>query len=140
MWILVMVLFLLIAGCRVTDPITGGTLYSADPNAIGDIETAAQLATGILALFAGVWPWAGPAAGILGGIFGTWSKVKPKLTKAQSEAEMYHSTATSIVTAIEDFKVNNPIEWNKLKAELEHTIGLNAQNIIRAIQGKPAKT
>jgi len=137
--IAVFVLVLGIGGCQKTQSETGETLYQVDPNISSSIETGAETAVSILAILGPLWPGLLTIAGGIVGGLGTWRKIKPKLTKAQSESEIYYSTTSSIVTAIEDFKTNYPNEWNDLKIKLIDTIGPNAENVIRAIRGLPAK-
>lgn len=118
-----------------TDPQTGEKRVAIDSNVAGQIETGAQTAVSILTILGVLWPVLIPVGtGIAAGL-GTWAKVKPKLTKAQSETAMYHSATQSVVTGIEDFKAKYPNEWIKLEEKLAKAIGPEAENIIRALRG-----
>lgn len=140
-WMLICIVLIVgITGCITsTDPATGEKQISVDPNVAAQIEVGTQATVSILTILGAFWPILIPiGTGIAAG-FGTWVKVKPKLTQAQSEATMYHSATESIVMAIEDFKEKYPEEWDKLKAECLHTIGTNTENIIRALRDLPPK-
>ena len=50
---------------------------------------------------------------------------------------MYYSVASAVVEAIEQFKEENPDDWDKLEIELTKLIGPKAENIIRALRGLP---
>lgn len=142
-WILFMIVsavLLFVSGCLMRiDPITGERTYQIDPNAIPAYEETAEAAIGILAILSTIWPVLLPAVGIAAGVYGTWKKVKPQLATAQSEAAMYHTATKSVVTAIENFKINNPKEWLILEERLKKAIGPNAENVIRALRGLPPK-
>lgn len=134
-------LLLLVGSCvSGVDLVTGEPTVGIDPNISAKIESGAEATIGILTILGAFWPILIPIMTGIGGGLATWRKIKPKLTEAQSEATMYYSATESVVTAIEDFKEKYPEEWDKLKAECSHTIGPQAENVIRAILGKPPKT
>ena len=133
-------LVLMLSGCEVAiNPETGGKEYRVDPNRAAEIEQQVDVAGGILALLATIWPVLGPAAGAVVAGLATWRKIKPKVTEAQTEAKLYHSATASVVEAIESFKEEHPDWWKKLKTELVKVTGPNAENVIRALRGLPPK-
>ncbi len=137
-----------VAGCVTsTDPVTGQKQVSVDPNVAAQAEAGAEAATAILALLTPFLPWAGVISTALLSILGTWLKMKPKLVRVQSEAEMYHSAASSTVLGIEEFKKAYPDEWGKLEMKLDilkdEIISpedrLKIENVIRGLRGLSSK-
>ena len=133
-----MVLLLCVGGClkTITD---GKKTYSIDPNEAVKYEKPVEDTVNILNALSPLFPVLIPFATGLGGIYGAYKLQKPKLTKAQSESELYHNTAGSLVAALEKFKETNPNEYAKLKERLVKTIGSDTENVIRALRGLPPK-
>ena len=135
-WIFVCVLALLVVGCiRGVDPNTGEPTWRVDPNVAGDIEGYAQTGITIMGLLGAFFPVLIPATTLAGGIFATWRKMKPKVTAAQTRAELCHTSTASLVTAIDEYKKIDPDGWEKLKARIK--VGPEVENIIRAIRNLP---
>ena len=139
-WILTFVVLLALSGCRVSkDPVTGEELYSVDPNTAAKVETGAEAAIGIGTVASTFYPVLLPIVTLLSGALVAWRKMKPKLTEAQSEAEMHHSATRAVVGVLEKFKDDNPDEWAKLEERFVKAIGPKTENIIRALRGLPPK-
>jgi len=158
--ILIMVVLLVaLSGClkqETTEPNSGKviTTYQIDSNSAAKLEATATQAQAIAATVAAaaiplapVFPWAPVAggiattiAGILGAALGTWAKIKPKLIEAQTKQQIYYNATSSVVTAIESYKTAYPDQWTSLEAQLIKAIGPEAENVIRALRGLPAKT
>lgn len=140
------VLMLMIYGCisRI-DPTTGQKTYVIDPNWAGLFDSAAGVAAiaGPAAVvvastfFPGAVPIITLIIGILGGLAGMWAKLKPQVTQAKTLADQTHTILTSAVIAIEEYKKNNPAEWEKLSTELQKLIpkGSTADDVISIIRG-----
>ncbi len=133
-----------VAGCVTsTDPTTGQQQVSVDPNVVEQAEAGAVAVAGILALLIPFFPWAFPALTALAGVIATWRKMKPKIVNAQSETEMYHSIASSVVLGIEEYKKLYPEKWEDLAEELEALKNkiispedrLKIENVIRGLRG-----
>lgn len=134
--LLLAVILLAIGSCtKYIDPITGEKMVAVDSNAVAVVEPYAETGIGALGALSGFIPVLAPFATLAIGIYGTWKKIKPKLTQAQTEATMYHSATESIVVAIEDFKKTYPDKWAELEAKLVKSIGPKTENIIRALRG-----
>ncbi len=143
-----MILAVGVAGCVTgTDPVTGQEQVLIDPNVASQAEAGAEVATAILELLTPFFSWAFPALTALAAGLGIWRKMKPQLVKAQSEAEMYHSVASSTVLGIEEFKKLYPDEWGKLVMKLDilkdEIISpedrLKIENVIRGLRGLSPK-
>jgi hypothetical protein len=127
-------------GCTVlqtSDPNTGEVTntYAVDPNATAVVETAAEVAAGLLPLAGGV----GVAiASALTGALAAWRKVKPSLTTAKTAAAQTEATAAALVTAIEAFKAINPDMWDQLGSLISDQLtkqGVNVEIIKSVING-----
>ena len=143
MLLLVVLIALCVAGCvESMDPATGETVYNVDPDAAAKVERGVEAGIGVLQALSIFWPELLPAGVVigLGGALATWRKMKPKLTEAQAREALYFATTEEIVTAIEQYKTDNPAAWKKLGDEIGDKIGPEAENVIRAIRGLKPKT
>lgn len=148
-WIMTICLaVILLTGCvRGVDPTTGRETVSVDPNVAEKVEGGTQALVSIGTILSVFIPSLTGVVGIIAGVLGAWRKAKPLLTKAQSEANMYHSVASSTVLGIDEFKKLCPKEAEKLLAELEKLKKkmikpedwLKIENVILALRGKPIK-
>ena len=137
-WILVLFAICLLSGCITGMDAEGNKTYQLDPNTGAKIEQGVETGVTILSVASVIWPFLLPFAAGLGSAYGIYRKsVKPKFETAQTEAEMYYSVASAVVEAIEQFKEENPDDWDKLEIELTKLIGPKAENIIRALRGLP---
>ena len=140
-WILINVVLLVVAGCVTSlDPETGATLYSLDPNVVTTIEPLVEGGLTIGVILATLFPGISIITSLVTlatGIFGTWRKLKPQVTKAQDRATLMHTGVTSLVVAIEELKKASPESWEKLKNKIK--VGPEIENIILAIRGLPPK-
>ena len=132
------ILLLCVFGCVKSLDDEGRTVYSADPCTVKKIEQGAEAGLSILTILGTFWPALIPVATAGAGVYGTWKRVKPKLTKSRTEANLYHTTAHTIVAVIDDIKIKNPNLWKKIKPYLEDSqMGKNVTNAILALRGKP---
>ncbi len=131
---------LCLAGCvQQMDPVTGEQATVIAPEAVVAIDTVAEAAPGVAALLALFFPALLPVSTLLVGAAGTWARMKPKVTAATNEAGIYHAATESLVSAIEQHKVDNPEMWAALKVKMGDNIGDNTEAVIRAIRGLPLK-
>ncbi len=137
--LLAIVLLAVLSGCVKTVTDDGQEKYSFDPNVAAKVETGVQTGIGVMTILSAIFPVLLPIVGIGGGVLGTWLKVKPTLVKAQAKSTLYYNTTASIVAAIEDFKGNNPDKWAEVEKYLTKTVGLGAENVIRALRNLPIK-
>lgn len=138
MLLLVLIFVCCVSGCiSKINPETGQKTVSADSNSVVKIEVATEGAITILGILSAFFPVLIPVTAAAMAVYGTWRKVKPKLTKAQTDAELYHATTSAVVMAIENYKTANPTEWLKLEEKLLGVVGPNANNVIRAIRNLP---
>lgn len=135
----ILLLWLLcVCGCIKSLDDEGRTVYSADPCAVKKIEQGAEAGLGILAILSTFWPALIPVVAAGGSVYGTYKRMKPKLTESQTEANLYHTTAHTVVAVIEDIKTKEPALWAKLKPFMEDSqMGKNVTNAILALRGKP---
>ena len=117
----------------------GETKYSLDPNAAVKVEQAVEVAGGIATLLVPFLPWLAPIITAGGGAYATYKTQKPKLVKAQTESEAWHNAASTMVLTFEKFKKTNPAEAEKLSAKFADTMGIDVENVIRALRGLPPK-
>lgn len=129
----------LISCSKGTDPETGKTTYRLDTKAADNIEKGVKTGLDIMAILSALFPVLLPVVGAGTGIYGAWRVVRPKLEIARDEANTYHIATSSLVTAVEKFKITNPEQWKDLKEVLSDKLGPNAENVIRALRGLPPK-
>lgn len=135
-----MVACLFIGGCMKSQDESGQTTYKLDPNAVAGAETGAEATISILAILSAFIPALVPVVSVAGGVVATWLKMKPKLQGEKTRADIAYSVAESAVDAIEEFKKDNPAKWVELKEKyFTGVIGLEAENVIRAIRDLPKK-
>jgi len=120
-----------IMGC-VTNPNTGEREIKPEVVAKIDAVTipAEQSIEALAPIAVAIWPPAAGILGILGLALGAWNKRKASNSYAVTE---------SVVTTLEKWKVDNPEAWATLEAKMSKSIGIDAENIIRAIRGLPPK-
>lgn len=147
LFVIVILVGLFMVGCLVSESETGKTLHSLDPNTIGDLQEMGEAGAMVLSILGAFWPVLLPIAGYIGGAIRASKKITPKLTKAQTESEMYHSVASSTVLGIEEFKKEYPKEWEELEVKLgvlkdkiiKPEDRLKLENVIRGLRGLPPK-
>jgi len=122
------------SGCIKTATDDGET-YSLDEKAAAKIEAPAEAAVSIMAILSAFYPVLIPVTTAGGAAIATWLKIKPQLTTARTEAELYYDTTAAIVEAIEAWKENDPDDWAALEERLKKAIGPNALNVIRGLRG-----
>jgi len=128
-----------VCGCLTEVDPNGVKTVRLDADKVEQFEKGAEAGVSIMQALAPFWP---PAAGLAVGLaaaLAAWRKQKGKLIIQQSETEMYHSAAASLVAAIGDYRNANPQQWAKLKIRLKKAIGPEAENVIRALRGLPEK-
>ena len=120
-----------IMGC-VTNPNTGEREIKPEVVAKIDAVTipAEQSIEALAPIAVAIWP---PAAGILGSLGST---LGPRNKRKASNS---YAVTESVVTTLEKWKVDNPEAWATLEAKMSKSIGIDAENIIRAIRGLPPK-
>ena len=133
------ILLLCICGCVRSLDDQGRTTYHIDPNEAMKYEKPVEAAATVLEALAPFVPYAGTGAVALLTALGIWkAKIKPQYTKAKTEANLYHTTARTVVAVIEDIKLKDSELWKKLKPFLEDSqMGKNVTNAILALRGKP---
>lgn len=128
----------LVVGCIQQQDETGEPTVVIDPEVVATIDGVAEfgdVAVAVAGPLSIYWPPAAGIAGIIAGVVGAWRKMKPKLTKAETEASKAYVVTEAIVYAIEEFKKTNRDDWEKLKSQLTKTIGPETENVIRALRG-----
>ena len=144
---LIMLMVPALSGCVTeVDPETGQELTRLDPEVaqrVGKVSEAVPAVRQGLDVASIIWPSAAAVLGVIGGAVGAAKKAsdkyKPKLTEAQLRQLQYHNASSAVVKAIEEFKQTNSKDWQSLKKKLTKYIGPEAENVIRAIRGLPAK-
>ena len=132
-WILSIILLVCITGCTKEIDDQGKATWKLDPVRTKQVEDAIE---GGASLLSAVYPPALAAVVTLLGLLGYWrKKIKPNYEKAQTEANLYHTTTHTIVAAIEELKKTDNAAWKKLEKEL--AMSVNLENVIRAIRGLP---
>jgi len=121
------------------DPATSETLYRVDPNVVTSVEVGAETAVSIAAILGAIWPALLPIAGAGAGILGAWQRMKPKMLETQRRQDLYYATTEGIVAGVKRFGELHPDSYEVLKERLSKTIGPEAENVIRALRGLPAK-
>lgn len=153
-WIVILMAGLILSlgatGCiESKDPETGEKTYQVDPVAVEKVEESVETGIGVLTAVAAIWPELISLGFLttLGGILGTWRKMKPKLTEAQTKAKMFHSAGQVTAIGLEEFKKAQPKEWmdvvdylNDAKNKLLNPEDrLRIENLIRGFIGKAPK-
>ena len=140
-WMLALALLLVVTGCVTQpDPVTGEALIGLDPNTVGRIEGAAEIAiaagttAGTIA-----WPWLLPFVGVAGELLRRWRKEKAAVVKLEPKAVKFHTTAFALVQALEDLKTTNPVLWKKVRTYLygNKLMTIDVENAIAGLLGKP---
>jgi hypothetical protein len=134
-WLILLIMLFFCNGCEELK-----RAASADPNTTLAIEGAAEAGVGILQALSVLWPGAAAGAAGLGVALKAWRNAKGKLSESETNSEQYYHATESLVAAIGDYKTANPDKWAEMKGKLEGAIGPEAENVIRAIRGLPAKT
>ncbi len=148
-WMLTMVAVLILCvGCVTSeDPETGKKKYSVDPNAAEKVEASVEAGITLLKVLSIAWPPLLSVVSIAGGGLAVWRKAKPQITKAQSEAEIYHTLGSVTVDGINEWRKLFPEQWEQLKEELDKLKDKalspedrkKIENLIRGFRGKPPK-
>lgn len=132
------IVVILLCSCTKVANEQGEKTYQLNPETAAEIEAPIEATGSLLTALTPLYPPAGAAGVAILTALGIWrKKIKPKYEKAQTEANLYHTTTHALVTAIEEFKENSPEAWLKLKEELN--VGPNVENVIRAIRNLPIK-
>ena len=146
--LLAVLLMLAVGGCVAGTDESGEKTFSIDPNIAEKVEQGVAAGRAVLAILVSLgWSAGGVVVGYLGKAIQVWKVVKPKLVKAQSEAEMYHTVAMSSALAIDEFKKEYPDNWESLAGKLDEVKKdiikpedqLKIENIIRGLRGLPPK-
>ncbi len=123
------------------DPNTGEpvTTWRVDPNKADQGEAIAEgvvVVGGIAAMF---WPALIPAVSLLGGILGTWRKMRPQLDVATHERDVAHKAGTVMAEAFEFVKTKHTAVWNDVKPIIEAAAKPTSEmeNVIRGFRGLP---
>lgn len=134
-------------GCDVLQTDDGQTRYRLNPKTGQQFEDKAGTGLELLTILA---PFLGPAGGIAVGGLATGltiiKKLRPKLEKAQTKAEMSNTIASCLVHALEEVKTKHPEAWKKSREQIVHQLkdsGIDTkilENVIRGLRGLPAKT
>jgi len=146
--LLLLLVLMAIAGCvSEINPETGEKQYKVNPEVAEKIDQVARTAPVIkqgLDVASVIWPSVAGILGIVGGglVAGTstWKKLRPKIDEAENKATHYYHATEAVVQAIEEFKSTNKQDWDKLKEKLAEHIGLESENVIRALRNLPEKT
>lgn len=153
-WIVILMAGLVLSlgatGCiESKDPVTGEKTYQVDPVVVEKVEEDVEAGIGVLTALNAIWPELISLGFLttLGGILGTWRKMKPKLTEAQSKAKMFHSAGQVTAIGLEEFKTHCPKEWRLVTDYLDEAKEkllspedrLRIENLIRGFIGKPPK-
>ena len=146
--VICVVVSLSFVGCVTSeDPETGEKKYSVDPNAAEKVEAGVEAGISLLKVLSIAWPPLLSVASIAGGGLAVWRKAKPQITKAQSEAEVYHTLGSVTVDGINEWRKLYPDHWETLKVELDKLKDkalsaedrLKIENLIRGLRGKQPK-
>jgi len=134
-----------LCGCvTTTDPITGETQYSLDPNSriIPMAEAGTQVAIGLL-------PFLGPLGGAVATLIATgfayWKKIKPKLITQTTLANQGYLAGSVLTSALTEFKETHPDGWAALGNMIQKNLdklgpeAKAAENFIRGLRGLPPK-
>ena len=131
------------------NPETGEKTYQVDPTVVEKVEKGVETGIGALTAVSAIWPEIISLGFLttLGGILGTWRKMKPKLTEAQSKAKMFHSAGQVTAIGLEEFKKAYPKEWESVTDYLDNAKNdllnpedrLRIENLIRGFIGKAPK-
>lgn len=139
-WSLLVIITSITLGCvRTLNPDTGQPEMKLSQEAATKIDAVTEAAPGVLTLLGAFFPVLLPFAGVAVGVGGTWKRMKPKVTVAQSEARQYHAVSESLVQTIEEYKRDYPEHWEKLRIKVDRNVGANTEAVIRALRGLPPK-
>ena len=135
-WILSIAFVVCLIGCTKEIDKQGKTTWKLDPVRTKQVEDAVEGGASLLSV---VYPPATAAGLAILTALGIWKKkIKPNYEKAKTEANLYHTTAHTIIAAIDELKKTDNPAWKKLEKELG-PMSLNIENVIRAIRNLPAK-
>ena len=137
--VLSIVLLLCMAGCIAEVNEQGEETYRADPCTVAKVERGTEAGISLLGILSVFWPALIPVATGAAGIYGTYKKVKPKLDEAKTEANLYHTSTHTLVQVIEAIKKDQPDLWVRIEPFLESRVGVNTENVIRALRNLPPK-
>lgn len=130
---------LCIFGCTKEINQEGQTTWRLDPVRTEQVEQSVEGFAGLLATLTPFLPHAGAAAVPILAALGIWrKKIKPNYEKAKTEANLYHTTAHTIIAAIEELKKTDNQAWKKLEKELG-PMSINLENVIRGMRNLPPK-
>ena len=136
----VMLAWLMSGGCtEQPNPDTGQPEMVIAPGTVIAIDAATEVAGPLAVLLAIFFPALYPAIGLVTGAVGTWANMKGKITKATTKIDVVETTLVAVVTAIEQWKIDNPDDWEKLGDKLEGNMGVKTEAAIREIRGLPLK-
>ena len=143
--VLALIAVICLSGCvNATNPVTGQTYQTIDPNIAAKIDKIADRIAVAIPVAAGgfaIFPWLTLVTGIAGGALAAWKKYSGDLKDLSTDvvtqsnkSQLYYNTITSIATGVENFKKSNPVEWETLKKTLSDTIGKKAEAVIDGVR------
>lgn len=119
-----------------------GMVTRLDPNSsvLRLVETGVAVASDVATATSPFLPIMAGVGAVSSTVLGLWlRKIKPQLTRAQSDADMYENVAEATVSAIDELKKTHPDEWAALKEKLRKTVGPETENVIRYVRGLAPK-
>ena len=133
-----------ITGCQKYIDAQGVTVTKLSDDATIVLDKASEIAplvqdtlVGVGVAFPALLPVLGIVAGAIGAFTGAYKKYRPQLTKAQDTAILAGDTTKALVFALEQFKLTNSDDWNKLKVNIKDrlldNVGPEALAIIETI-------
>lgn len=126
-----------ISGCTKSVNEDGKTVWGIDLGKSAQIEDAVDAGSSLLSI---IYPPATAVALTILTALGIYrKKIKPHFEKVKTEANLYHTSTHTLVQVIETIKKDQPELWKKLEPFLESRIGVNTENVIRAIRGLSPK-
>ena len=125
------------------DPNSGEpvTTWRVDPNKADQGEAIADVVVGVGGVAGMFWPAAIPIVSLLGGILGTWRKMRPKLEQATAERDISFKAGATLAEAFRIVKEKHPAVWDDVKPIIEAVTVPTSEmeNVIRGFRGLPPK-
>ena len=139
-WLITIVFALCVAGCTKEIDNQGKSTWKINPIVSEKVEQPIEATGNLLTALSAVYPPAGAAGVALLTALGIYrKKIKPNFEKAQTEANLYHTSTHTLVQVIETIKKEQPGAWKLIEPFLKSKMGQNTENVIRALRGLPPK-